>query len=297
MTPGSLMNLESSRDCIHSSLAGDTLQVSSQDWVCPTCDAKIIASVSPQVGMCLAEAPKQVVISLTKFADRLKAYIQTQDLVDSISVGLSVQNLAGSRSENLGQLKRSYLTHWTHVGREVVLNESQAASFTSDYRDDEDSLDLTFFDSRHKDRGDALEIEVCEYTTLRIFFDGSGEIEHTKYDRDRRFATDKRDTGDDSEYSETYSTLRTAVDLPSFSHLENELDSLICGIDQLYEIAIAMVGVECKNEFCATHEFGEDRWKEFTDFMLYESEHLSQENLNTRMSKNFPIGELPDVIS
>lgn len=297
MTPGAITNLESSRDCIHSSLAGDTLQVSSQDWLCSTCDAKIIASVSPKAGACLTEAPKQVVISLRRFADRLNAYIYTKDLVDSISVGVSVHDLTGSRSENLDQLEQSFLSHWTHLGLDVVLNESQANRFATGFDDEDDSLDLTSYDTRHRDRGDALEIEICEYTTLRIFFDGSGEIEHTKYERERRFATDKRDSGDDSEYSESYSTVRNAVDLPSFSNLENELDSLICGTDQVYEIAMAMVGVECKNEFCATHEFGEDRWKEFTDFMLYESEYLAQEQLNTRMSKNFPIGDLPDVIS
>lgn len=290
MKPGSITNLKSSRACIHSSIAGNTLQVSGQDWECPNCESKVIASVSPNAGMCLTEAPSQLIYSLKKFADRLKAYIYSEDLVNTISVGLSVSELSESRSENIDQLESKYLCHWTHVGDAVNFTHRSGGWNP----EDDEPQDFAFFATRHKERGDFLEIEVCRFNTLRIFFDGAAEIEHTNYTRERRFATDKLESGDYSEYSETYSTSRSPVEMPSFTDLRHQLDPLISGTEQIYDVAMAIVEVSCKNEFCSTHELGEDPWRGLTDFIFFESDYLDQEQIEGRMSKNFPVGDMPE---
>ena len=290
MRGGSITILKSSQDCIHSALAGDTLKVSEKDWECPNCDSKLISSVSPTSGVCLAEAPQQLVYALRKFADRLRSYVYSEDLLNELGSTLTTSELSESRSANLDELESNALSHWTHVGVQVQLYENP------DYLEgDHDLRDLSFYDARHKERGDSIEIEICRYITLRLFFDGGGEVELLEHQYERRFATEKIDSGDYSDHRESYWTSRKPINLPIFANLEAKLDSLICGTDLLYELAIGMTGIRCDNEFCPTHAYGEDSWEEFKNFMLYELDYLTQEGISERMSKKFPMGNLREI--
>ena len=118
----------------------------SQSWVCPTCDARVIPGRTPDRGACLSEVPIQAVNSLALFADHLNIFI----------------------AEYLGENSDED-------------NYARVRIVCSHDLDEEDSEDNFYEEayqksSYHSTHGDSLDIQVCGFSSVSIFFDGFGMV-------------------------------------------------------------------------------------------------------------------------
>jgi len=118
----------------------------SEGWVCPNCDARVIPGFTPDRGACLSEMPIQSVNSLALFADHLNSFI--------------AEYLGESSDEENYARVRIVCTH------------------DLDEEEPEDRLyDEAFGKSlHHSTHGDSLDIQVCGFSSVSIFFDGFGVV-------------------------------------------------------------------------------------------------------------------------
>lgn len=117
---------------VHTEFAGCIISRLSEDFSCPTCDAKIIKSVTPRTGACLAELPTKQRRAIEVFARRVQnALFPLQDELDRVSLDCP--------------------------------HELAEAGLTGDF--------LVAAEVEHQERGDFLYIQICECQELKVPLD------------------------------------------------------------------------------------------------------------------------------
>ena len=238
MLNGSPSGSTSSLNCFHS--LGISIQVTDQDWECPKCEAKVLNRLSPSSGMCLAEAPRQIVDSLKQFTDRLRSFL-------------------ASSSHLITEPPEDDL-HWTLVGFSWAIEVEQHPM-----NEEEEEI----WKIRHAYHGDSLIIQICDLVILKVFFDGTAVIDARLLEVEPRTLVEKIESGDDSNYRESRQQTETRKQISGFVNLETEVESLTSGTRQLEQIAQIMANVDCDNEFCPIHYHEQGNpWEEFISLML-----------------------------
>lgn len=241
MTPmlkGSPSGVASSPDCLH--VSGISFQITDQDWECPKCEAKVLTRLSPSSGLCLGEAPLQIVNSLRQFTERLRSFLES-----------SSHLITEPPEDDL---------HWTLVGFSWAIQIEQQPM---DEEADEE------WKIRHAYHGDCLIIQICDWVILRVFFDGTAVINARLLEVEPRTLVEKLESGDDSNYRESRQETETRRPISGFINLDSEAESLTSGTKQLEQIARIMATVDCDNEFCPIHYHDEGNpWEEFVSLML-----------------------------
>jgi hypothetical protein len=127
-----------------------------ESWRCDFCDAKIIPSHTPQSGVCLEEAPRQLNQALEIFASRINQIADNHYHPDSERRS-PVASLVCNGEDYFSS--PSFLSHLPHLTDEQMLGMQIPEPF-----------------NEHESKGDYLSVTVCPNLELRFFFEGTGEL-------------------------------------------------------------------------------------------------------------------------
>ena len=202
-----------------------------ESWRCDFCDSKIIPSHTPEVGLCLEEAPAQLTNALRVFASRINQIADLYYLPDSI--------------------ERSQVATLECGGYEALNRPGFGYSF--EHLTAEQTLGLTLPDpfNAHEKKGDFLAVEVCPNLELRFDFNGTGELV-THVAASKKNLSQPRDLYD--------------FDAPEFSAIETQIQDLIAGNKLLLAVTAMILKTQdtCDAETCDHPESG--GWEELNGF-------------------------------
>ena len=198
-----------------------------ETWRCDFCDAKIIPSHTPKTGLCLEEAPGQLINALEIFASRINQIADNHYHPDSEKRS-PVASLLCNGEDHFSS--SGFLGHLSHLTDEQVLGILIPEPF-----------------NEHESKGDFLSVTVCPNLELRFFFEGTGELV----------------TQTEASKLKT----RTPRDLyvfasPVFSKMEDQLEDLITGNKLLRAVVERIIKTQdtCEVYSCNHHESGS--WKD-----------------------------------
>jgi hypothetical protein len=158
----------------------------SEDWRCSRCDSKVIPEFTPASGICSEEAPAQLLKALNKFVERL-----------SLSAALDYWEKSNPPESTVS-----------------IVCGGPSLEFAIDA------------DPEHSSRGDWLEIQVCHCLTLKIYFNGTGQLIDKTYEGSS--------LADDLErYEQDFV-------FPSSANAISEIDDLINGKEFLLSVSQAI---------------------------------------------------------
>lgn len=200
-----------------------------EDWRCSFCDAKIVPGFTPAEGLCREEAPAQLNKALEIFSNRLLAVSDFSPMPKNSEEIPEIAILCGGPS-------------WEHA------------------------LDA---DPEHVARGDFLQVKVCDGITLKIYFNGTGQVINQTY-------ADSLVVEDVARYEQDF-------EFPATANMIENIDDLIVGSELLLVVLDAVLKYKnsCTLEGC-DHE-NENFWEAIEE--LYPQ--LSAPN--SRFYQDFPI--------
>jgi hypothetical protein len=194
-----------------------------ETWRCDFCDAKIIPSHTPKSGVCIEEAPKQLINALEIFASRINQIADNHHHPDSERRSL-VASLVCNGEDYFSN--PSFLSRLPHLTDEEMLGVLIPEPF-----------------NEHESKGDYLSVTVCPNLELRFFFEGTGELV-------AQTAASKLKPG----------TARDLYDFasPEFSNMENQLEDLLAGSNLLLAVVERIINTQdtCDAELCNHPEIG-----------------------------------------
>lgn len=194
-----------------------------ETWRCDFCDAKIIPSHTPKSGVCLEEAPRQLVNALEIFTSRINQ-IATTHYDPEPQENLPVASLVCNGEDAFNSA--SLYGDPGHISDEQMLGILLPAPF-----------------NEHESKGDFLSVTVCPNLELRFFLEGTGELV-------TQTAASKLNPG----------TPRALYNFasPEFSNIENQLEDLIAGSKLLLAVVERIIKTQdtCEAESCYHTEGG-----------------------------------------
>ena len=194
-----------------------------ESWRCDFCDAKIIPSHTPQSGVCLEEAPRQLNQALEIFASRINQIADYHYHLDSERRS-PVASLVCNGEDYFSS--PSFLSHLPHQTDEQMLGILMPEPF-----------------NEHEGKGDFLSVTVCPNLELRFFFEGTGELV-------TQTAATMLKPG----------TPRDLYDFasPEFSSIETQIEDLVTGHKLLLAVVERIINTQdtCDAELCNHPEIG-----------------------------------------
>jgi hypothetical protein len=200
-----------------------------EDWCCSFCNAKLVPDFTPREGNCREEAPAQLTKAIEIFVERLLAVSDFSPMPKDSEEIPEIAFLCAGPS-------------WEYA------------------------LDP---DPEHVARGDFLQVKVCDGITLKIYFNGTGQIINHSY-------ADSLVVEDVARYEQDF-------DFPASANIAKDLDDLIVGSNLLLAVLDAVMKYKdnCTLEGC-DHVY-ETLWETM-------EEHYSQlSSPNSRLYQDFPI--------
>lgn len=202
-----------------------------ETWRCDFCDSKIVPSHTPEVGLCLEEAPAQLTNALRVFASRINRIVDLHYLPDSVERS-QVATLECGGCEALS--RRGFGYSFDHLAADQTLGLMLPDPFNA-----------------HEKKGDFLAVEVCPNLELRFYFNGTGELV-THVAASKQNLSQPRDLYD--------------FDAAEFSGIETQIEDLIAGNKLLIAVMDRILKTQdtCDTEYCDHPESG--AWKNLEEY-------------------------------
>lgn len=224
----------------------------SEDWICNNCDARIVKEFTSESGLCLMEAPKQVVNAVAVFCDILADFLEPFKGTD----------------DPTGVFEGDFREKQVELGCQ---NDEYSAE-ELDGADDPVGQFQYLHALDHRNHGDSIDVRVCGHTTLRVFFDGTVRAYSITYEGGYGPFPDQ----------ETFTVRESSVE--SIRNPHQKVSEWILG-EPLYDVVHAIGTAYC-NEYLCEHEDAknQNRRRFQLDDMIYSLEYMTE----SRLSKDYP---------